>query len=626
MRRENKSIRGSLPAAAEALVCCVGPHPTLVSVPDLRSLGDRVPWDDVVSLAGQNSVLPLLYRSLAALDEAVVAASQMGALKSFYAWNLRRSLFLLSRLMAILKQLSSNGISAIPFKGPCLAALAYGDIALRQFRDLDILVRREDVFSAHRALVDLGFHPDEEIHGGDGRMLAKRKDLPFTDSNRVVLEQHWSITSPRFSFPLKTERLWGNLIEIPVAGSARLPSLTPEELLPLLCMHAAKHYWEQLKWICDIAHLIARWPCLDWPRIVQAANRVRGARTLKLGVILAHDLFDSPLPAWLLDDIAHEKYIGGLKTRVLSRMFEKSGIETKSLDSAIFYMNSRECLRDKLVYGTHYARSKMQPTQRDRDLLRLPRALSWLHYLIRPFRISYEHGDAFEPLLRFAFVPVLDRMKRGGRAVFSQAAALLLLIAISPLLAVIALAVWLEDGRPILFSQTRIGWRGEPFQLLKVRSMRRDRQGTAITAGDDPRITRVGRWLRRLKLDELPQLWNVFRGDMNFIGPRPEVPRFVDLENPAWQEVLRIRPGITDLASLAYRDEESLLASSEDVEARYRGSVLPKKLALNLHYLRSRTTWQDIKLLALTIRYSLVPVGFEAERVLKAFNSPVRNR
>ncbi len=191
------------------------------------------------------------------------------------------------------------------------------------------------------------------------------------------------------------------------------------------------------------------------------------------------------------------------------------------------------------------------------------------------------------------------------------------LLILSPVLLAIAIAIRLEDGAPILFRQKRVGHRGVNFDLLKFRTMRR-RQGQTdamLTASGDPRVTRVGRFLRNYKLDELLQLWNVVRGEMRLIGPRPEVPRFVNVADPAWRTILQVKPGITDLATLVYRNEEAVLATYQDVERGYREMVLPAKLTLNREYLRHRSLWRDIKLLILTVRYSLAPAGFDSQRV-----------
>jgi lipopolysaccharide/colanic/teichoic acid biosynthesis glycosyltransferase len=201
------------------------------------------------------------------------------------------------------------------------------------------------------------------------------------------------------------------------------------------------------------------------------------------------------------------------------------------------------------------------------------------------------------------------------------------LLVCAPLVLVIAVAIWLEDGGPVLFRQVRVGRFGNPFQLFKFRSMRRNQVGKSLTAEGDRRVTRSGRFLRRYKLDELPQLWNVIRGEMSLIGPRPEVPQFVALADPVWSAVLQVKPGITDLATLAYRDEEKILAGYGDIERGYREVVLPAKLALNREYLMKRSVWSDIKLVALTIRYSFVPADFNAQQIKQAvLSNPKESR
>ncbi|MGA8594324.1 MAG: sugar transferase, partial [Bryobacteraceae bacterium] len=199
---------------------------------------------------------------------------------------------------------------------------------------------------------------------------------------------------------------------------------------------------------------------------------------------------------------------------------------------------------------------------------------------------------------------------------FDRVCAAIALIVLSPLLFAAAIAVLVEDGRPILFRQRRIGYRGRPFDLWKFRSMRRQNGGPAITAAGDRRILRTGRYLRKYKIDELPQLWNVVKGQMNLVGPRPEVPPFVDCTMSIWQRVLAVPPGITDLATLVFRNEEQLLAGAHNPEQFYREQVLPVKLQLNLKYLAYRCFTTDMKLIFTTAWYCLFPAKFSANRVL----------
>jgi lipopolysaccharide/colanic/teichoic acid biosynthesis glycosyltransferase len=172
-----------------------------------------------------------------------------------------------------------------------------------------------------------------------------------------------------------------------------------------------------------------------------------------------------------------------------------------------------------------------------------------------------------------------------------------------PLLAILALAVRLGSPGPVLYRSPRIGEGGHPFSCLKLRSMRWAPVdgGPAVTARADTRLTSVGRALRRFRLDELPQLWNVARGDMRLVGPRPESPRFVDLGDPIHREVFTVRPGITGLTQLLYVDEANLLDGG-DPDRQYREVILPGKLRLDLAYLRHRSTGLDLWILAQTPR------------------------
>lgn len=196
--------------------------------------------------------------------------------------------------------------------------------------------------------------------------------------------------------------------------------------------------------------------------------------------------------------------------------------------------------------------------------------------------------------------------------------ALTAVILLSPVFVVAALLILVGDGWPVLFRQKRVGKNGKSFAILKFRTMRTERGGPTFTLAGDSRITRAGRWLRRYKLDELPQFLNVLKGDMSLIGPRPEVPEYVELDDHLWQAVLQVRPGLTDLASLAFRNEEELLTPAADPDAYYRLSLLPEKLRLSLRYQRSRSLPRDVKLLWMTARYSFFPVGFDRDRIVRS--------
>jgi len=172
-----------------------------------------------------------------------------------------------------------------------------------------------------------------------------------------------------------------------------------------------------------------------------------------------------------------------------------------------------------------------------------------------------------------------------------------------PVFLVISMVILLADGRPIFFKQHRVGRYGRDFLLLKFRSMcvQKEAEAGQFDAGSCSRITPVGKFLRRTKLDELPQLWNVLRGKMSIVGPRPEIRKWVEAYPKRWQEVLTVRPGITDPASICYRNEEVLLAEASDPEAEYREVILPQKLALYEEYVAHASFFGDIALIFKTI-------------------------
>jgi lipopolysaccharide/colanic/teichoic acid biosynthesis glycosyltransferase len=197
-------------------------------------------------------------------------------------------------------------------------------------------------------------------------------------------------------------------------------------------------------------------------------------------------------------------------------------------------------------------------------------------------------------------------LKRAFDLGFSVGALLVLV----PLLLAMALWIKLDSPGPVLFRQTRVGRGGRDFRICKFRTMtvNAEASGPQLTVGADRRITRSGAWLRKYKVDEIPQFFNVVLGDMSIVGPRPEVRRYVDLYAPLVREtVLSVRPGITDLASIEYRDENALLAASADPERTYIEQVMPAKLALCERYIRERSFLGDLRIIGRSMSVSFNP-------------------
>lgn len=190
-----------------------------------------------------------------------------------------------------------------------------------------------------------------------------------------------------------------------------------------------------------------------------------------------------------------------------------------------------------------------------------------------------------------------------GKRAFDFISSLIGLILVSPVLLIIAILIKREDGGPIFYRGVRVGRFGKLFRIFKFRTMvvNAERLGGPSTADDDPRITKVGKFIRKFKLDELPQLINVLKGEMSVVGPRPEVQTYVDMFAEEEKAILSVRPGITDWASIWNPDEGAILAGSPDPEKTYMEKIRPEKIKLQLKYVRERSFWMDLKIILETL-------------------------
>ncbi len=197
----------------------------------------------------------------------------------------------------------------------------------------------------------------------------------------------------------------------------------------------------------------------------------------------------------------------------------------------------------------------------------------------------------------------MNKFNKFFKRVFDILASSVGIMVLSPILIVIAIAIKCDSNGEILFKQKRVGMNEKTFNIFKFRTMvtNAEKLGKQITVGNDCRITKIGSFLRKYKLDELPQLFNVLLGDMSLVGPRPEVPRYVELYTDEQKEVFKVRPGITDLASLKYSDENDILANIENPEEHYINVIMQDKLELNLEYIKKSNVFFDIYIIIKTI-------------------------
>ncbi len=195
------------------------------------------------------------------------------------------------------------------------------------------------------------------------------------------------------------------------------------------------------------------------------------------------------------------------------------------------------------------------------------------------------------------------RISLAGKRLFDIVVSFLILAVLSPFLLILAIAIKLDSKGPVFYRQVRVGRYNRDFKIFKFRTMVQDadRVGPPLTVGDDPRVTRVGRLIRKLRLDEFSQLLNVLGGSMSLVGPRPEVRKYVDVYTPEYMATLLVRPGITATSSIAFKDEDKLLNSGGNPEEIYVKQILPPKMELNLQYLNKVSVWNDLKIMFQTV-------------------------
>jgi hypothetical protein len=356
---------------------------TSARIKAITSSPDEVDWGYVYQLARRHSVLPLIYSQLSTTAAANVPQDQLARLKQNYQDNVARNLLLTAELCRILQTFEAAGIEAVPYKGPALAAYAYGNLSLRRFVDLDILVRKADALRAKELLTALGFVCGTAwTNAQQALLLRTQHNLSMSrEEGRLIVELHWEVASSLFASSLQAEDFWGRLETLRLNKIA-VKSLSAEDLLLSLCVHGSKHLWERLAWICDVAELARARPDLNWSVVLERAASSGSDRMLLLGLYLAKSLLNAPLPEHVKSKLAADRIVVSLAKQVSKRLFGDVGQRPVSISESIrFNWAVRAGWRSRL----RYCRLLLQPTDADIETIPLPRPLSFVYYLMRPF-------------------------------------------------------------------------------------------------------------------------------------------------------------------------------------------------------------------------------------------------
>ena len=288
-----------------------------------------------------------------------------------------------------MEALGAHRIPALPFKGPTLAVLVYGDVGRRPCRDLDILVHGPDLGRAKKLLLSRGYRirwPVRQEH--EAAFLATQFHHRLVRDDGAIVELHWAFGPAEFPCPLDSDEAWSNVQPVRL-GARVVHTLGTEDLLLYLCAHGAKHGWARFEWICDVAQLARRESGLEWDGITARAYARGCERTVLLGLLLARDLLEAPVPEPLLARARADATVRSLARLVQSRLFTDPATAEDPWNARVFQLRVLERWRDRVHF---ILRLTFTPSLGDWELVRLPAVLSFLYYLIRPVRIAVKFG------------------------------------------------------------------------------------------------------------------------------------------------------------------------------------------------------------------------------------------
>jgi len=365
-----------------------------------RIAAGPIDWEYLLNEAADQSVTPLLCRQLSAVAADILDEARIQRLKDLMRAHAMRTLVLAAELITILNQFRSTDIQAIPYKGPVLAAQAYGDVALREFEDLDIVLRQRDMTKANDIIVGLGYRPKYPwILSADANASLVPGEYNYRDEpRRMMVELHTERTLRHFPVPPDLDDLASRLVPVSVGGHD-VYTFASEDMLVLLCIHGAKDFWERLSWIADVAEFVQAYPQLDWDRCLRRAASMRAERMLDLGLALGVRFFDAPLPAEILARVRADAAAEAIAAEVERRLLTRTRVE---LGGAGRFHFRRHMLGGAVAGWRYSLRLATVPSEDDWSMVKLPNALAPLYIALRPLRLLRKYGVSDETAPREA--------------------------------------------------------------------------------------------------------------------------------------------------------------------------------------------------------------------------------
>ena len=344
-------------------------------------------WEYLLGSAQQHGLMPGLHQCLSSAS--TVPAEVKARLRNESLVLQGTNLLLTRELLRVLILLESEGIRAIPFKGPTLTMMAYGNLALRQFDDLDLLLPAADIPRARAVLSLHGYRSQHPLgRTQEDAYFKSLCQLPLVhEETSILMELHSKVTPRDFSFGTDPS-VWQRLMPVSLLGKEVL-TFSREDLLLILCVHGAKHVWCCLGWICDLANLLSTSPSMDWDQVTDQARRINCERMLSVGLFLAHDFLGSTLPDSVVKKIQGDPVVRLLAEPVCKQLFGSPAMDLGGFSAALFHLRVREHLRDGFRYSLSLA---FAPTLADWEMAALPAQLSFLYYPARFIRLMGKYG------------------------------------------------------------------------------------------------------------------------------------------------------------------------------------------------------------------------------------------
>ncbi|BAF72466.1 nucleotidyltransferase domain-containing protein [Sulfurovum sp. NBC37-1] len=370
------------------LIACCQTEPSQNDIDTIRSFlnAEHLTLHTLISLANQHGILPLIYKTLSSLNaELLTLNTFLSELKARYMSISKRNMFMSAELIHIMTLFEKNHIDMLAFKGPALAKSAYGDITLRQFGDLDILVKPKDLPKIMECMLSEGYVPDVKIPPKESAYYYTLLTTIGFDKrpNNMRIEIHWELLSQNYAVAWKSTTLWQCTDEVEI-NHRNIPAMAFEKQLIYLCLHGSKHLFERIEWICDIDRSVRMQEKIDWHYIITTSKELGVFRMLLLGLSLASDLIGLSLPKEITQAIRKDSTLPGLKKKIVSSYSAKHGKNT--VDRSYFFtvMQMREHPSDRL----RFAWQALFATQfNDINYIRLPRYLYFLYPLVRLYRL-----------------------------------------------------------------------------------------------------------------------------------------------------------------------------------------------------------------------------------------------